>query len=116
MKKLSDFKGVDGIVVGAKVLGVVMEMLTDQRNMAQRGEEDPIKMFTAFMQNSPGKMMEIFAILSEVEPAEYECDGAQAMTNMLVLANDSIFFNLFTLQSQKRDATASGSATESAAE
>ena len=115
MKKLSDFKGVEGVVIGAQVLGVVMEMMTDQRNMAQKDETSTLKMFTAFMQNSPDKMMEIFAILSEVDPADYTCDGAQAMTNMLVLANDPIFISLFTSQGRKRDATASGSATESAA-
>ena len=115
MKKLSDFKGVDGIVIGAKVLGVVMEMLTDQRNMAQKDETSTLKMFTGFMENSPDKMLEIFAILSEKEPAEYECDGAQAMTNMLLLANDPVIISLFTSQGRKRDATSSGSAMESSA-
>ena len=114
MKKLSDFKGVDGIVIGAKVLGVVMEMLADQRNLAQKDEKSTLKMFTSFMENSPDKMLEIFAILSEVEPGEYVCDGAQAMANMLLLANDPIFISLFTSQGQKRDATASGSAMDSA--
>lgn len=115
MRKLSDFKGVDGIVVGAKVLAVVMEMLADQRNMAMKDEESTVKMFTSFMANSPDKMLEIFAILSEKDPAEYECDGAEAMANMLTLANDPVMISLFTSQGRKRDATASGSAMESAA-
>ena len=93
-----------------------MEMLKDQRNMALKDETSKHKMFASFMENSPGKMMEIFAILSEKDPAEYECDGAEAMTNMLLLANDPVIISLFTSQGRKRDATASGSATESAAE
>jgi hypothetical protein len=115
MKKLSDFKGVDGIVIGAKVLEVIMEMLQDQRNMSLKDEPSTIKMFTGIMENSPDKMMKIFAILSEKEPAEYECDGAEAMTNMLLLANDPVIISLFTSQGRKRDAIASGSATESSA-
>ena len=112
MKKLSDFKDRDGIVVASRVLGVIMDMLSDQRNLAQRNEESPIKMFTAFMEHSPDKMREIFAILSEEDPTEYHCDGAEAMVNMLLLANDPVVISLFTSQGQMRGATPSGSVSE----
>ena len=111
MKKLSDFKDREGIVVASRVLAVIMDMLADKRNFAMKGEDNPIKMFTTFMENSPDKMREIFAILSEKDARDYHCDGAEAMVNMLLLANDPIVVGLFTLQSQKGDAISSGSAS-----
>ena len=116
MKKLSDFKDREGIVVASRVLAVIMDMLADKRNFAMKGEDNPIKMFTAFMENSPDKMREIFAILSEKDARDYHCDGAEAMVNMLLLANDPIVVGLFTLQSQKGDAISSGSASGSTEE
>ena len=116
MKKLSDFRDGKGIEVAANVLAVIMDILSDQKNMAMRHEQNPVKMFTAFMSNSPDKMREIFAILSEVDVSEYHCDGAEALTNMLILANDPVLVSLFMSQSQMRDATSSGSASESIAE
>lgn len=112
MKKLSDFKDNEGIVVASRVLAVIMDMLSNQKNMEQQHERSPVKMFSAFMENSPDKMREIFAILSEENPNEYHCDGAQALANMLLLANDPVVVSLFTSQSQTRGATASGSASE----
>ena len=116
MKKLSDFKDAEGIVVASKVLAVIMDILSDKRNLAMNGETNAVKMFTAFMVNSPDKMKEIFAILSEKDVREYHCDGAEAMTNMLLLANDPIVVGLFTLQSQKGDANSSGSVSVSTEE
>ena len=116
MKKLSDFKDTQGIVVASKVLAVIMDILSDHRNLAMNGEQSAIKMFTAFMEHSPSKMREIFAILSEKEINEYHCDGAEAMANMLLLANDPIVVGLFTLQSQMGDANSSGSVSENTRE
>lgn len=116
MKKLSDFKDERGIEIAADVLAVCMEMLTDPRNMAQKEEKSPFKMFSAFMRNTPAKMMQIFAILSEQNPESYHCDGAEAMTNILIMANDPIIMSLFLSQSQTGDAKSSGSAMASTEE
>ena len=116
MKKLSDFKDEKGIVIASDVLSVIMEMLADERNGAQQGEKNRFKMFTAFMRNTPEKMREIFAILSEEDVKSYHCDGAEAMTNMMILANDPIILGLFLSQSQTGDAKSSGSASENTEE
>ena len=116
MKKLSDFKDEKGIEIASDVLSVIMEMLADERNRAQQGEKNRFKMFTAFMRNTPDKMKEIFAILSEQGAKTYHCDGAEAMTNMMILANDPIILGLFLSQSQTGDAKSSGSAVENTEE
>lgn len=109
MKKLSDFKDEKGIEIAADVLSVILEILSDEKNRAQKNEKRPVKMFSAFMKNTPEKMKEIFAILSEIDPAEYACDGAEAMTNMLILANDPVMMTLFFSQSQSSEGKTSGS-------
>lgn len=116
MKKLSDFKDEKGIEIASDVLSVIMEMLADDRNRAQQGEKNRFKMFSAFMKNTPDKMKEIFAILSEEDVKSYHCDGAEAMTNLLIMANDPIILGLFISQSQTGDAKSSGSASENTGE
>lgn len=116
MKKLSDFKDEKGIEIASEVLAVIMEMLSDERNRAQEGEKNRFRMFSAFMQNTPDKMKEIFAILSEENPKTYHCDGAEAMTNVLIMVNDPVILGLFTLQGQTGDAKSSGSVSESTVE
>lgn len=112
MKQLSDFKDERGIEIAADVLSVILDILSDEKNRAQRSENRPAKMFSVFMKNSPEKMKEIFAILSEIDPKEYACDGAEAMTNMLILANDPVMMTLFFSQSQSSEEKTSGSGSE----
>lgn len=111
MKQLKDFKGESAIVAASKILGVILEMLQNPENKAVEGEENPIKLFTALMQNSPGKMREVFAILSEKEVAEYDCDGSEALMNIMFLANDPIILSLFISQGTKKNAESSASAS-----
>lgn len=112
MKKLSDFKDEKGIEVAAEILEIVMVILADDRNAAMKGEENAGKMFATFMKNSPAEMRHIFAILSEEDPATYHCNGAEAMSNMLIMTQDPILVGLFISPSQMGDATSSGSAQE----
>lgn len=112
MKKLSDFKGDQGIAVAAEVFGLILEIVSDPKNAAHKGSS-PFAMFTAFMKNAPDKMRQIFAVLSEKDPEKYSCDGAEAMMNMAILANDPIMVQLFISQGQRAAGKASGSASES---
>ena len=112
MKKLSDFKDEKGIEKAADVLAVILEIISDEKNREHKNEKRPFKMFSYFMKNSPEKMKEIFAILSEIDPAEYACDGAEAMTNILILANDPVMMTLFFSQSQSTEEKTSGSGSE----
>ena len=116
MKKLSDFKDEKGIEIAAKVLSVIMDILANKKNEKQTESKTPLAMFSAFMENSPSEMKRIFAILSEDESGEYTCNGAEAMTNMLILANDPILVGLFISQSRTGGATSSGSASENTEE
>jgi hypothetical protein len=109
MKKLSDFKGDQGIAVAAEVFGLILDIVADPQNAAHEGES-PFQMFTAFMKNAPGKMRNIFAVLSECSPDTYSCDGAEALMNMAVLANDPVIVQLFLSRGQKKAVKSSTSA------
>lgn len=115
MKKLSDFKDERGIVVASEILSIIMEILANKKNLAQSGNS-PAVMFGEFMKNSPNEMKKIFAVLSEEDPAEYHCDGTEAIMNMMVLANDPVILSLFISQGQTGDAKASASASENTEE
>ena len=116
MRKLSDFRDEKGIEIAAQVLAIIMDILSNKENMDHTTAKTPLAMFSAFMQNSPKEMRKIFAILSEKDEKDYTCDGAEAMTNMLILANDPILVGLFISQGQTGDATSSGSASENTEE
>lgn len=116
MKKLSDFKDEKGISVAARVLSVIIEILANKKNLEQKESQSPLAMFSAFMENSPAEMKKIFSILSEKKESEYTCDGAEAMQNMLTLANDPIIVGLFISQSRTGGAKSSGSASENTKE
>lgn len=109
MKKLADFKNEEGIVVASKILPIIIEILSVEKNLESKNEKNPLIMFSNFMKNSPAEMKRIFAILSQEDENNYNCDGSQALFNMLVLANDPVLVGLFISQGQKGDAKSSGS-------
>ena len=115
MKKLAEFKDEKSIEVAAKVLGAITDILGNKKNLKQKNEKNPFKMFSAFMQNSPKEMMRLFAILSDKED-EYHCDGNEALMNMLKIVDDPLLISLFISQSQTGDATSSGSVSENTEE
>lgn len=116
MKQLSEYKDTEGIVKASQILSIIMTILSNDKNMAMKNETNPFVMFSTFMENSPEEMKRIFAILSDTDPKEYHCDGAEALQNMLVLANDSIIVQLFISQRQTGDAKSSASRSENTEE
>ena len=112
MKKLSDFKDEQAIVVVAQLLEPIMTILTNPENRKFKDEQSGFKMFSGFLANSPQAMMQVFAILSEKDPENYHCDAIEVTQNLMTLVSDSRLFELFTSQGQTGDATSSGSASE----
>ena len=64
MKKLADFKNEEGIVVASKILPIIIEILSVEKNRESENEKNPLAMFSNFMKNSPAEMKRIFAIIS----------------------------------------------------
>lgn len=110
MKKLSDFKDEQAAVVVAKLLTPIFGILQNAAN-EKATNKPPIEFVSSILQNSPKETMNIFAILSEVEPEEYHCTGATILKNIVTFASDEELMGLFGLRRQT--ATSSGSASES---
>ena len=113
MKKLSEFKDVEAVTVVAKLMAPVMEIITNKENKKLKDAKNAFEMFSGFFANSPDKMIEVFAILSETPVEEYHCNGVEVAQNIMTLVTDESLLQLFTSQRQKGDATSSGSAVES---
>ena len=116
MKRLSDFKDENAIVVVAQLLEPIMTIVTNPGNGKFKDEKNGFKMFSGFLSNSPKAMMDIFAILSEQDADNYHCDGVEVTKNLMTLVSDSRLLELFTSQGQTGDATSSGSASENTVE
>lgn len=106
MKKLSEFKNEDGVLVIAKLLQPISRILMAMQGERMEGQK-ALEFVSLMLEKSPKDVVEIFAILSEVPVEEYECNGASIMANTLKLASDKEFMELFGLQSQTQ--TSSGS-------
>lgn len=108
MKKLSEFQNEDGVVVVAKLLSPIFNIVTKVKDF--RDDMTQIQFVTMMLEKSPKDVMEIFAILSEVPVEEYSCNGASIMRDTITLASDKELMSLFGLQSQTP--TSFGSASE----
>ena len=108
MKRLSEFKNEEGIVVVARLLQPIFRIVA---GMEKPDGMSSIEYVSKMLEKNPKDVMEIFAILSEVPVEEYSCNGASVMMDALKLASDKELMSLFGLQSQTQ--TSSGSASES---
>lgn len=109
---LKDIKGERGIEVAARLLHLVAELLTDERNADLKDEPNPIKMFCAFAQNTPDIMRRIFAVIGGEDEDAYTCDASESMINLMTLANDPVFVGFFVSRGRTGDATSSASVSE----
>lgn len=116
MNKLSDFKDEAAIVVVAELLSPIMTIFTNPKNQELKNEKNAFAMFGGFFKNSPRAMMDIFAILSEEDPATYHCDGIDVAKNIVSLVSDQKLIELFVSQGQTGDAISSASVSENTEE
>lgn len=110
MKKLSDFKNEDGVLVISKLLHPIFRIVQKIGETARPENMKAMEFVSLMLEASPKDVIEIFAILSETPVEEYECNGASIMANALILASDKELMELFGLQSQTP--TSSGSVSE----
>ncbi len=110
MKRLSEFKNEEAVIVISRLLQPIFRILERIRDIKRPENMPPMQLVSEMLEASPKDVVEIFAILSEKPVEEYECNGAEMMANALKLASDKEFMELFGLQSQTE--TSSGSASE----
>lgn len=109
MKKLSEFKNEDGVIVIAKLLQPIFRIIQNIKDVPRDGM-NAMEFVSLMLEKSPKDVVEIFAILEETPLDKYECNGATIMANTLTLASDKELMELFGLRSQTQ--TSSGSVSE----
>ena len=110
MKRLSEFKNEDGVIVVAKLLQPIFRIVQAMKDEKRPDNMTAMDFVAAMLAKSPKDVVEIFAILSETPVEEYNCSGASILADTIALVSDRELMELFGLQSQTP--TSSGSVSE----
>lgn len=111
--KLSEFKDEKGIEVVAKLLVPIGKIASNVNNRRAKNEgKSLIEFASSMLQNNPKETMNMLAILDDKDPESYHCNAATILVDVINMFADEELLKLFGLQSQKMDATSSGSASE----
>lgn len=113
--KLSDFKDEKGVEVVAKLLVPIGNIAMNPKN-ADAKDKGNFAFVSALLQNNKRDVMDMFAILNDVEPGEYHCDGATVLVDTFNMITDPPLLSLFGLQRQTAASSTSASTTGEAAE
>lgn len=115
LKRLSEFEDEQGVVIVAKLLPPIFEIAQNEENEKARSGSN-INFVEAVLSNNSRAVIDIFAILSETDPAEYHCNAAEILVNAFKVFSDPPFMELFGLQGQTKASSGSASATTEAPE
>ena len=111
--KLSDFKDERGVEVVAKLLVPVCTIAANPANAEAKTKcKNKLEFASAMLQNNPAEVKAMLAILNDVDPEEYHCNGATVMLGLLEMLADTEVMRLFGLQSKMTGQTCSGSQSE----
>lgn len=111
--KLSDFKDEKGVEVVAKLLVPICTIAGNAANADAKAKcKNKLEFASAMLQNNPSEVKNMLAILNDIEPSEYHCNGASVMIGLLEMLADEEVMQLFGLQSKKMGQTCSGSQLE----
>ncbi len=105
--RLSEFKDEKGIEVVAKLLVPIGKIATNAKNASAKNGSR-LDFAAALLQNNPGEVKDMLAILDDKEPAEYHCTAATVLLDVFNMISDPELMTLFGLQSQNQ--ASSGSA------
>lgn len=106
--RLSDFHDEQAIEVVARLLEPISRIAGNAENARAKG--DNLAAFAgALLRNNPRDVMEMLAILSGKESADYHCTAASVLADVFQMLSDPELLRLFGLQS--KTAVSSGSAS-----
>lgn len=118
MKRLSEFKDLEGIRLISKLMlpiGRIVQnkAVADARAAAKtEGRElSMLELVGVMLESGAQDIMTMLALLNETDPADYHCNAASVMADVLTMFGDPDMQALFGLQRQTTPS--SGSASES---
>lgn len=107
--KLSEFKDEKAIEVVANLLDPICNIVANPEN--EKAKSKNVAAFLgAMLRNNRKDVMDMLAILNDEDPADFHCNAASVLKNVLELASDKELMQLFGAQG--KTAASSGSASE----
>jgi len=107
--KLSDFKDEKAIEVVAKLMEPIGHIAANTEN-AKAKEKNGLEFVSALLRSNKKDVMSMLAILDDKDPAEYHCNAASVVKDIINMLNDPELMELFGVQSMIP--ASSGSALE----
>lgn len=95
MKRLSDFKDSEGVKIVARLL-VPIGRIAQNKDVAGKADGTGLEFASALLENNADEVLEMFAILSEVDPKEYHTNAAELMANTIMMLSDPALMQLFS--------------------
>lgn len=109
--RLSDFKDEKGVEVVAKLMAPICKIAANPENAKVKGKTK-LELASAMFRNNPTEVKEMLAILADVDPAEYRCNGATVLMGLFEMLADPELMQLFGLRSKTQGPTCSGAQSE----
>lgn len=115
--KLSEFTGVKGVEIAARVMNPIFTLTANEKVREVRAQEGVTidKVLSAMVMNEPDAAIELYAILNEKDVNEYKetCTAASILNDLFVTFTDDDLMVLFGLRAQKTEKASSTLAMES---
>lgn len=107
--KLSDFKDEKAIEIVAALLTPIGKIASNPQ-IAKAKNGNVAELASAMLKHGKREVMDMLAILSDVDPKKYHCTAATVLHDVIEMISDEEFMKLFGLQRQ--NPASSGSASE----
>ena len=111
MKRLSEFRGEEALLILADIIEPAAEIIGDKAMVELLRKGQMAKAAKVALKGHPGAVLEIMARLDGENPETYAPNMFALPMKLLEIFNDPELVNLFTSQGQTEEQTSSGSAT-----
>lgn len=114
MKRLSDFKGEDGVKVVARLF-IPIGKIAQDKSLEKKADGTILEFASALLESHSKEVLEMFAILNETDISEYETNGADVLINTMIMLSDPSLMQLFgTLRQTTASSASASSSTDNA--
>ena len=94
MKRLSDFKGEDGVKVIARLF-VPIGKIAQDKSLEKKADGTVLEFASALLESHSKEVLEMFAILNETDTADFQTDGAKVLFDTMTMLSDPSLMQLF---------------------
>lgn len=108
VKRLSEFKGKEGLKVAARIMAPVGKLMRGKDGIDLAGKS-VLEYFSELMEQDYDSVYELMAVLSGEDPKTYSCTGGEALSNLSLMIGDPDLMLFFGLRRQEADSSGDAS-------